>query len=63
MIKPYALQEGDRVAVIAPAGPPDREHLNQGKRVLEKMGLDVVIGRHVFEMEDRTCSYRSKATC
>ncbi|UOR13638.1 S66 peptidase family protein [Halobacillus amylolyticus] len=52
MIKPLALKEGDRVAVIAPAGPPDREHLIQGKRVLEEMGLDVVIGRHVFDIEE-----------
>lgn len=52
MIKPCALQEGDRVAVIAPAGPPDREKLIQGKRVFERMGLDVVIGRHVFDVEE-----------
>lgn len=51
MIKPCALQEGDQVAVIAPAGPPDRKKLIQGKRVFEKMGLDVVIGRHVFDVE------------
>ncbi|UOR13313.1 S66 peptidase family protein [Halobacillus amylolyticus] len=52
MIKPFALQEGDRVAVIAPAGPPDKKQLIQGKRVFEKMGLDVVIGRHVFDVEE-----------
>ena len=52
MIKPHALQVGDRVAVIAPAGPPDREHLLQGKRVLEEMGLDVVIGKNVFDAEE-----------
>jgi muramoyltetrapeptide carboxypeptidase len=52
MIKPSALQMGDRVAVIAPAGLPDREHFFQGKRVLEKMGLEVVLGRHVFDMEE-----------
>ncbi|MFZ0369053.1 MAG: LD-carboxypeptidase [Halobacillus sp.] len=52
MIKPPALKEGDRVAVIAPAGPPDREHLNQGIRVLEEMGMNVVIGRHVFDVEE-----------
>jgi len=52
MIKPSALHEGDRVAVIAPAGPPDREHFIQGKRVLEKMGLEVVHGRHVFDVEE-----------
>jgi muramoyltetrapeptide carboxypeptidase len=52
MIKPRALQKGERVAIIAPAGPPDKEQLLQGKRVLEEMGLDVVIGRHVFDMDD-----------
>ncbi|RWZ54485.1 LD-carboxypeptidase [Halobacillus fulvus] len=52
MNKPQALQKGDKVAVVAPAGPPDREHLMQGKRVLEKMGLEVVIGRHVFDVEE-----------
>ena len=52
MIKPSALQKEDRVAVIAPAGPPDKEQFIQGKRVLEKMGLEVVIGRHVFDLEE-----------
>lgn len=52
MIKPRALKEGDRVAIIAPAGPPDKEQLIQGKRVLEEMGLDVVFGRHVFDVEE-----------
>jgi muramoyltetrapeptide carboxypeptidase len=52
MIKPRALQKGDRIAVIAPAGPPDKELLLQGKRVLEEMGLEVIIGRHVFAMDD-----------
>ncbi len=52
MINPRALKEGDRVAIIAPAGPPDKDHLIQGKRVLEGMGLDVVIGRHVFDVEE-----------
>ncbi|RCW76786.1 S66 peptidase family protein [Saliterribacillus persicus] len=51
MIKPCALKEGDRVAIIAPAGPPDREKLIEGKRVLEKMGLEVSIGRYVFDGE------------
>ncbi|WP_181347325.1 LD-carboxypeptidase [Thalassobacillus sp. CUG 92003] len=51
MIKPSPLKAGDRVAIIAPAGPPDKEHLIQGKRILEKMGLEVVIGRHVFDMD------------
>ena len=52
MIKPRALQKGNRVAIIAPAGPPDKEQLMQGKRVLEGMGLDVVLGNHVFDLEE-----------
>lgn len=52
MIKPSALQKGDRVAIIAPAGAPDKEKLMQGIRVFEKMGLDVVIGRHVFDVDE-----------
>jgi muramoyltetrapeptide carboxypeptidase LdcA involved in peptidoglycan recycling len=38
MITPTALQKGDRVTVIAPAGPPEKEHLFQGIRVMEMMG-------------------------
>lgn len=61
MIKPCALREGDQVAVIAPAGPPDREKLIQGIRVIEKMGLDVVIGRHVFDVrEDLTTNDQNR---
>ena len=52
MIKPAALKKGDRVAIIAPAGPPDKEHLIQGKRVLQEMGLEVVLGRHILEVEE-----------
>ncbi|QAS51500.1 S66 peptidase family protein [Halobacillus litoralis] len=52
MIKPGSLQKGDRVAVIAPAGPPDEEQLLEGISVLENMGLEVVIGRHVYEMNE-----------
>ncbi|MBN8191816.1 LD-carboxypeptidase [Bacillus sp. NTK074B] len=52
MIKPSALQKGDQVAIIAPAGPPDKDHLMEGIKVLERMGLHVVIGRHVFDTEE-----------
>ncbi|WEG12110.1 LD-carboxypeptidase [Pullulanibacillus sp. KACC 23026] len=60
MIKPRALQEGDRVAIVAPAGPPDKEMLRQGKRVLEEMGLDVIFGRHVFSVEEELTSLDQK---
>ena len=52
MIKPPVLKKGDQVAIIAPAGPPDNEHLIQGKRVLEEMGLDVVFGQYLFDVEE-----------
>ncbi|WP_138419666.1 S66 peptidase family protein [Aquibacillus sediminis] len=52
MIKPPALRKGDRVAIIAPAGPPDKEHMIQGKRVLEEMGLNVVLGRSLFDVKE-----------
>lgn len=57
MIKPKALQAGDRVAIIAPAGPPDKEMLMQGLRVLEEMGLEVVVGQNVFQVEEDLASY------
>ncbi len=60
MIKPSALQEGDRVVVIAPSGPPNKEHLMQGKRVFEEMGLDVVMGRHVFDVEREVAGINQK---
>nr|WP_113870006.1 LD-carboxypeptidase [Paraliobacillus ryukyuensis] len=52
-MKPPAFKNGDRVAIIAPAGPPaNRAHLVQGKRVLEEMGLDVVYGKYLFDDEE-----------
>ncbi|MEW4307912.1 LD-carboxypeptidase [Rossellomorea marisflavi] len=52
MMKPAALHKGDRVAVVAPAGAPVKEHLMQGVKVLEEMGLEVMIGQHVFVVEE-----------
>ncbi|MEY8348291.1 LD-carboxypeptidase [Bacillus cereus] len=49
MIHPNALQQGDTVMIIAPAGPPILEHILTGKKVLEKMGLSVRIGQSVYE--------------
>ncbi|WIY62535.1 S66 peptidase family protein [Bacillus arachidis] len=49
MIQPTALQQGDTVMIIAPAGPPVIEQVLTGKKVLEKMGLSVIIGQSVYE--------------
>ncbi|MBA2174150.1 LD-carboxypeptidase [Halobacillus locisalis] len=51
MIKPNALRQGDQVVIIAPAGPPDRNQLMEGIEVLENVGLDVRLGRYVFDAE------------
>ncbi|PEE44483.1 S66 peptidase family protein [Bacillus pseudomycoides] len=49
MIQPNVLQQGDTVMIIAPAGPPVIEHVLAGKKVLETMGLSVIIGQSVYE--------------
>ncbi len=43
--RPQALQPGDRVAVVAPASPPDPEKLEAGIQRLEAAGLIVERGR------------------
>ena len=51
MMKPNALRQGDRVAIIAPAGPPDRKRLMEGKKVLDNLGLDVRFGQYIFDAD------------
>jgi muramoyltetrapeptide carboxypeptidase len=43
------LQPGDRVRFVSPASPPDREKVADGARLLERWGLKVEIGAHVFD--------------
>ncbi|MFC1798761.1 LD-carboxypeptidase [Thermodesulfobacteriota bacterium] len=50
ILKPNALQAGDTVGIVAPAGPYDAELLEQGIAVLENMGFKV----HVPEGLDRS---------
>ncbi len=45
---PPPPRPGDTVAVVAPSGPPDSERLARGIRVLEGLGLKVVVGAHVL---------------
>ncbi|MDM5153994.1 LD-carboxypeptidase [Bacillus sp. DX1.1] len=49
MLQPNALQKGDTVMIIAPAGPPTIEHILAGKNILEQMGLSVIVGQSVYE--------------
>ncbi|CDQ38317.1 S66 peptidase family protein [Virgibacillus salexigens] len=47
MIHPPRLQTGDRIGVVAPAGPPDQECLHQAVSFFEKMGLNVQLGKNI----------------
>ena len=46
-IEPQKLKSGDRVGVVAPAGPLEPGTLDKGLAVLRQMGFDPVEGRHV----------------
>jgi muramoyltetrapeptide carboxypeptidase len=48
---PPPLRPGDRVGVVAPAGPVRRPYLERGIRVLEDRGFEVVRGRHLLERQ------------
>jgi muramoyltetrapeptide carboxypeptidase len=45
---PKRLKQGDRVGVVAPAGPVDRKTLEQGLRVLKRMGFCPVLAEHIY---------------
>lgn len=44
MIKPKPLQQGDRVAIIAPASPVDKALIDKCVGSLKDLGLEVVVG-------------------
>ena len=48
MRRPKRLKQGDRVGVVAPAGPVDPKILKKGLRALERMGFNPVLGKHVL---------------
>jgi muramoyltetrapeptide carboxypeptidase len=48
-LAPPTLSPGDRVGVIAPAGPPRRRALEAGIAVLERRGFEVMRGRHLHD--------------
>lgn len=47
MLFPSRLKMGDKVGVVAPAGPPKQEELIKGIAFLEELGLKVKLGQHV----------------
>lgn len=47
MIKPQALQRGDALGIVAPAGPVDQGELARGVQHLKEMGFNPVLGKSV----------------
>ena len=53
LIRAGRLRPGDRVAVVAPAGPVVPERLDRGLAVLESWGLSVSVGEHTRGVHER----------
>ena len=53
LIRAARLRTGDRVAVVAPAGPVVPERLDRGLDVLRSWGLSVTVGEHVRGTHER----------
>jgi len=47
---PAKLKPGDRVRFVSPASPVDKAWVEGGARVLQKMGLKVEYGAHVYDV-------------
>ncbi len=45
---PVCLRSGDRVRLVSPASPPDRDGVYACARIFERWGLKVELGRYVF---------------
>jgi muramoyltetrapeptide carboxypeptidase len=48
MLKPRALEPGDRIAVVAPASPFNREDFDRGVAELRRLGFEPVYDESVF---------------
>src|SRR5438309_10462952 len=62
LIKPRPLKRGDRIGIIAPAGPVDTEKLDRGLDALRDLGYETEVGEAVFDRERyfaRPCERRS----
>ncbi len=51
LILPARLTKGDKVGIAAPAGPVEKVQLEKGLRVIEKMGLRPVLGKHLLKRD------------
>jgi muramoyltetrapeptide carboxypeptidase len=50
-IKPPKLREGDRIGIIAPAGPVLEEEIQPGLDLLESLGFEPVCSPHLFDQK------------
>lgn len=45
---PKSLQNGDKIAIISPAGSVDATQLDKGLKLIEKAGFEVVFGKYLY---------------
>ena len=48
-IRPQKLNPGDKVGVVAPAGPVNKKQLEKGLEVISELGFEPVLGNFVHE--------------
>ena len=48
-IRPPRLKEGDRIGIVAPAGPVSQEELRPGLEFLESVGFEPVCAPHLYD--------------
>ncbi|WP_372752358.1 LD-carboxypeptidase [Labilibaculum sp.] len=53
MYQPAALQKGDKIGIISPAGKMDPEKVGNAVSRIEKEGYKVVLGNHVFDVKNQ----------
>jgi len=51
-VKAERLRKGDRIGVIAPAGPVKPSELAPGIQLLQSTGYEVQLGQHIYENRD-----------
>ncbi len=49
MFQPALLNKGDKIGLVAPAGKIDHQKINIAKTVLESLGYEVILGKHVYD--------------
>src|SRR5690625_640176 len=49
MLYAKKLKKNDLIGVCAPASPVDRESLNKGIRFLKNLGLQIILGKNIYQ--------------